>query len=79
MFDVRPLRKPIYLIFVFVGVLLREFVILHLPEIYDETRSTICDDDYKFTVYPHSTFQEFALKNVVLVRIHYEGSLSELS
>jgi len=73
-FDIRPPRKPIYLIFVIIGVLPRKFVALHLPEMHDETRKqiTICNDDYKFVVYPHSILQEFAVKNMVIVMIHSE-------
>ena len=52
MFNVRPLRKLIYLIFVCVGVLPSEFVVLHLSEMHDKTRKQIalCNNDYKFVV-----------------------------
>jgi len=42
--------------FVSVRVLPSEFVALYFPEIHDETRRqiTIYNDDYKFSVYPHS-------------------------
>jgi len=67
-FDVRSLRKPIYLIFVCVGVLTSEFVALYLPEMHDKThkQKTICNDDYKFAANPHSILQEFAVRNVVI-------------
>ena len=47
-FNIRPLRKFIRLIFVFVRILPSEFVALHLPEMHDETRKqiTICNDEY---------------------------------
>ena len=35
--DVRPLKKFIYLSVLSLGVLLSEFVVLHLPEMPDET------------------------------------------
>ena len=60
--DVCP--KPIYLFILFLGVLPNEFVTLHLPEMHDETykQITICNDDFKFAVYPHSILQNFAVK-----------------
>ena len=67
-------KKPVYPIFISVGVLPSDFVALYLLEVHDEIcrQLTICNDDYKFTVYPHSTVQEFAIKNVVIVMIHSE-------
>ena len=39
--DVHPLRKPIYLFVLFLGVLPSEFVALHLPKMHDETHKHI--------------------------------------
>ena len=59
--DVCP--KPIYLFILSLGVLSSEFVTLHLPEMHDETyKQIICNDDYKFAVYPHSILQKFTVK-----------------
>ena len=62
--DVRPPRKPLYRFVLSLGVLPSEFVALHLPEMHDETykQITICNDDCKIIVYPHSILHEFAVK-----------------
>jgi len=72
--DVHPPRKPIYLFVLSLGVLPSTFVALHLPEIHDEIyrQITICNDDYRFVVYPHSSLPEFAVKYVVMILIHSE-------
>ena len=56
MFDIRLLRKLIYLFFLSLGVILNEFDTLHLPITYDEIPKQIAiyNDDYIFTAYPHS-------------------------
>ena len=68
--NVRPPRKSIYLSVLSLGVLPSEFVALHLLEMHDVTykQITICNDNYKFTAYPHSILQEFIIKNVMIVR-----------
>ena len=54
-----------------------EFVALHLPEMHDKTHKqiTICNDDYKFIAYPPSILQKIAVKNMVMVMIHFESKV----
>ena len=51
-YDVRPPRKLIYLFVLSLGVLSNEFVVLHLPEMHDETHKQIiiCNDNYNFVL-----------------------------
>jgi len=67
-------RKFIYLFVLSLRVLPSEFVALYLLEMHDDIckQITICNDDYKFDVYPYSILQEFTFKNVVIVTIHSE-------
>ena len=62
--SVRLLRRPIYLFVLFLGVLLSEFVALHLPEMHDKTykQIIICNDDYKIVAYPYSICRNLQLK-----------------
>jgi len=66
-----PLENS-YIFVLSLGVLPSEFVALRLPEMHDETHKqiTICNDDCKFAVYSHSILYEFAVKNVVMIKIH---------
>jgi len=46
---------------------------LHLLVAYDITRQLAnCGENYKFSTYPYSMFQEFAIINQVIVTNHHE-------
>jgi len=50
---------------------------LHLPVAhYEMSREiAICNDDYKFTTYPHSILHEFVIDDEVMVTNHFERFL----
>ena len=53
MFDVRPLRKPIFLVFLSLTVI-PDALILLVTHDKIPRQITICNDDYKFTAYSYS-------------------------
>lgn len=61
MCDVCLPRKPVYL---FLGVLLCEYVALHLLVMHDEISRQIAifNEEFKFVAYSHNILQEFVLK-----------------
>ena len=54
------------------GVMPKISIALHLPVAFDDiTRQLInCNDNYRFSVCPHSVLQEFAVDNKVIVKSH---------
>ena len=72
--DVRPPTHVISLILPSLGVMLRVQTALHFPVTHiDITRLiAICNDTYKFTAYPYSILQEFAVDSKVMVTSHPE-------
>jgi len=71
--DVCPLRHHVYIIFSFLGFILRVSTALHLPVTYDDNLTkqiAICNDNYKFAAYAYNILQKFAVDNKVIVLSH---------
>ena len=66
-------RHPIYLIFSSLGVMIKVPTTLYLLVAHDITRQLAnCDKNYKFSLYPYSMLQEFAVDSKVIVTSHPE-------
>ena len=68
-------RHLIYLFFPSPGVMLKAPTALHLPVAHDDdiTRQLAkCDENYKFSIYPYSMLQKFAVDSEVIVMSYSE-------
>ena len=73
MFDVCYSRHSIYPIFSSLCVIPRVLTALHLLIAHDDdiTRQLVnCDDKYKFSVYPYSMLQKFAIDSELIIMSH---------
>jgi len=74
--DVCSPKQLRYILFLYLGIMLRVLTALHLPvaHIDDITRPiVICNDTYKFTAYAYNILQKFVVDNKVMVTSHPEA------